>query len=254
MATWWTVVVVILLLGVGLMVYFARNKGADPQATEGLKAAKVTRIVALLVAMTFAVGGLSTSFATLWGPDVTVQLPVEQFWPAIPAGVDLQTPLATVVAGGFTQATVSVNGLDTPARLWLAGAALLQALVGVTAGLIIARLCTAVLQRTLFGPQLIRGLRQVAGVVLLGGLGWQACQIVGGTLASEQVLGATSWSIDQATVGADWTDLHQIMGLPSVVTSWEVNFWPIGGALAIFVLAELFRQGNKVQKEVAGLI
>jgi len=239
---------------VGSMIYLAKKRGADPEATEGHKVAKVTRIVALLVAATCAFGGLSNTFATLWGPDVTVQLPVTQFWPAIPAGVDIQTPLATVVAGGFTQAAVSVNGLDTFARLWLAGAALLQALVGVTVGLIIARLCMAVLNKTLFGAKLIRGIRQVAGVVLLGGLGWQACQIVGGTLASQQVLGASGWSIDQATVGAGWSDLHQIMGLPSVVTSWEVNFWPVGVALAIFVLAELFRQGSKVQQEVAGLV
>lgn len=66
------------------------------------------------------------------------------------------------------------------------------------------------------------------------------------------MLGATAWSVDGQTI--EWTDIHTIIGLPSLSNEWQVNLWPIGVALALVVLAELFRHGSKVQQDVAGLI
>ncbi|MHA7175343.1 hypothetical protein ACX80D_01680 [Arthrobacter sp. Sr24] len=255
MMSFWVFVVAIGLLGVAGLVYFSVKRGKGPEATESteaLKVAKITRIVALLYVAGCTLGGLLQAATTLWGPNVTVDLPVEQFWPVLPENADIQTPLASVVDGGFTQATVSVDGLDIFARLWLAGAVLLEAAMAVMVGLIIARMCVALIHQTLFGTKLVRGMRQVAGVVLLGGVLGQICQLVGGTLASHQVLGATVWELSSETIA--WTDIHNIVGMPSVAYHWEFNFWPIGIALALMVVAELFRQGSKVQKDAAGLI
>lgn len=255
MMSFWVFVVAIVLLGAAALVYLSVKRGKGPEvteATEALKIAKVTRILALIYVAGCTLGGSLQAATTLWGANVTLDLPVEQFWPVLPGNVDMQTPLATVVGGGFTQASVSVDGLDVFARIWLAGAVLLEAAMAVMVGLVIAKMCVALIHQTLFGTKLIRGMRQVAGVVLLGGALGQICQLVGGTLASHQVLGATAWGLSSETI--DWSDIHTIVGLPSVAYHWEFNFWPIGIALALMVVAELFRQGSKVQKDAAGLI
>lgn len=255
MMSFWVGAAAVGLIGVAGLLYFGTKRGKGPdavEATEALKIAKVTRILALLYVAGCTLGGLAQAATTLWDTNVTVDLPVEQFWPMVPETVKIQTPLASVVDGGFTQATVSVAGLDVYARLWLAGAVLLQAAMAVMVGLIIARMCVALINKTLFGANLVRGMRQVAGGVLLGGVIGQICQLVGGTLASHQVLGATAWGMSGETIA--WSDLHTIVGMPSVAYFWELNFWPIGIALALMVVAELFRQGSKVQKDAAGLI
>ena len=252
MFTWWLMMLTVLGLGVAGMLYFIRWRGADPQTTEGNKVAKVTRVVAWIYVAACTVGGLTNAATTLWDQNITMVLPVKQFWPVLPENVDIQTPLAVVESGGFSQAVVSVSGLDQAARLWLAGANLAQAAVAVGVGLVIVRLCTSVMNRSLFAPSLVRGVRQVAGVVLLGGMLGQGFQLVGGSIGAHQVLGATAWGQTGETI--PWNDIHNIIGLPSVAYEWEFSFWPVGIALVLMVLAELFRLGSKVQKDAEGLV
>lgn len=259
LSTGWSWLLVVLVLAVVAMILLAprRNAGKppetpDPEAIAGGTMVRATRRIAWLYVAACVLGGLVSTVETLWGDAVTVKLPVAEFWPTLPDSVTIQTPLAAVEAGGFTWATVSASGLDLQTRLMLSGAVLAQAALAVVAGLVIIKLCTSVMNKTLFGPRLIRGAQQLAGVVFLGGLVWQACQIFGGTMAAEQLLGANAWGISGDTI--PWTDIHNIVGLPSVAYSWEFNFWPIGVALVLLVLAELFRQGSKVQKDAAGLV
>lgn len=253
LSTWWSWLLVILVLGVMAMILFAHRSGRkDPGAVAGAGMVNATRRIAWVYLAFCVVGGLIASAGTLWGTEVAVRLPVAEFWPALPGNVTIDTPLATVESGGFRWADVNVRGLDMEVRLMLTGSILAQAAVAVGAGLAIIKLCTADKSHSLFVPQLVRGVQQLAGVVLLGGMLWQACEIFGGSMAAEQVLGATAWG--QAGETMVWTDIHNIVGLPSVGYAWEFNLWPIGVALVLMVLAELFRQGNKVQKDVAGLI
>lgn len=259
LSTWWSWLLVIVVLAVVAMILLAprRNSGEprepkDPETLAGGTMVRATRRIAWLYVAACTLGGLVSTAETLWGEAVTVKLPVAEFWPALPDSVTMQTPLAVVESGGFTWATVSASGLDVQTRLMLSGAVLAQAALAVVAGLVIIKLCTSVMNKTLFGPPLIRGAQQLAGVVLLGGLVWQGCQIFGGTMAAEQLLGARAWGLSGESV--PWTDIHNIVGLPSVAHAWEFNFWFIGAALVLMVLAELFRQGAKIQKETAGLI
>lgn len=259
LSTWWSWLLVLVVLAVVSMILFAprRNSGEprepkDPEAIAGGKMVLATRRIAWVYVAACVLGGLVSTAETLWGNAVTVKLPVAEFWPTLPDSVTIQTPLAAVEAGGFTWATVSASGLDQQTRVMLSGAVLAQAALAVVAGLVIIKLCTSVMNKTLFGPRLIRGAQQLAGVVLLGGLVWQGCQIFGGTMAAEQVLGASAWGM--AGENIPWTDLHDIVGLPSVAMAWEFNFWFVGAALVLMVLAELFRQGSKVQQDAAGLV
>lgn len=249
---WVSLVLVLLVLGTVALILFARRNNTHPSGIPGFRTARVTWFIALVVGGASVLGAFTSVGAVFSGSAVTVRLPVRQFWPALPEAVDMQTPLAVVQGGGFTQADLSVSGLDMEAGLWLAGAAVAQAAVAVVVALVIARMCTALMRGSFFAPQLVSGIRQVAVVVLVGGLGWQLCQNVGGALAARQILGATAWTLSGENVV--WTDIHNIIGLPAVTNEWQLNLWPVGVSLALVVLAELFRHGSKVQKDAAGLI
>ncbi|WP_129587157.1 DUF2975 domain-containing protein [Arthrobacter alpinus] len=252
-STWWSWLIVVAVLAVVAMILFmGRRTVKDPEAVAGGMMVRATRRIAWLYVAACVVGGLSAAVTTVWGDAVTVRLPVEEFWPSLPESVEVQTPLAMVRGGGFTWADVSVSGLAMQTRIMLMVAALAQTVLFAVAGLVIIRMCSSVMNKTLFGSKLVRGVQQVAGVVMLGGMVWQIAQIFGGTMAANEVLGATAWGMSGATI--EWTDLHDIIGLPQIAYSWEFNFWPIGIALVLMVLAELFRQGSKVQKDTAGLI
>lgn len=248
---WVSMVLVVLVLGTVAMILFTRRT-PHPSGIPGFRTARATRFIALVVAGASVLGAFTAISSIASGGPITVRIPVMQFWPALPETVDIQTPLAKVQDGGFTQADVSVSGLDQAAGLWMAGAAVAQMAVVVVACWVIARMCTALMKGTFFAPQLVRGIRQVATVVLVGGLGWQLCQNIGGSLAAQQVLGAMAWGISAETI--EWMDIHNIIGLPSLTNEWHLNFWPIGAFLALIVLAELFRHGSKVQKDAAGLV
>lgn len=247
----WLLVVAVLAI-VALILFAGRSSVKDPEAVAGGGMVRATRRIAWLYVAGCVVGGLTAMVSTVWGDAVTVKLPVQEFWPTLPGTVTIDTPLATVESGGFTWANVSVSGLTIANRLMLAGAVVAQSALAVGAGLVIIKLCTSVMNKTLFVPALVKGVQIVAGVVFLGGTIWQACQIFGGSMAAEQVLGATAWELSGETIA--WTDIHNIVGMPSVAYFWEFNFWPIGVALVLMVLAELFRQGSKVQKDTAGLV
>ncbi|MGO4383239.1 hypothetical protein [Specibacter sp. RAF43] len=242
MAAWSTVGFAIVLVGLAVLFTILRRRGgADPthdgyRATTVTRVAKVTRAVAFLFVAVSTVGAASEVAANSFSPMVRVTLPVREFWPATPAGVELYNQHAQVVGGGFTQAVVSVHGLDLATRIWLTAGTLLQCAVGVIVGLLIADLCLGVLNKTLFRPGLIRGIRRIAVTVLAGGIAWQLCHLVGGNLAARQVLGASG----------------QDIGLPTAGFAWDINFWPIGAAMVLFVLAAAFRHGGMVPKDAAG--
>ncbi|MCU6482235.1 hypothetical protein [Arthrobacter sp. A2-55] len=252
-STWWSWLLVIAVLAAVTLILFAGRRGAgDSDAIAGAGMVRATRTIAWIYVAACSLSGLGNAAATVWGEAVTVKLPVAQFWPSLPAHTGNPAPRATVESGGFSWADVSVSGLDLETRLMLTGAIVAQGVLAVVAGLVIIRLCAAITDKTLFGPRLVKGSQQLAGVVLLGGMIWQGCQLFGGTMAAQQVLGGTGWSTQGSA--EDGAAIHHITGLPSVSYAWEFNFWPIGVALALMVLAELFRQGGKVQKDVAGLI
>lgn len=181
---------------------------------------------------------------------VSVAIPVQQFWPLLPAGDTLTGPTAHVVSGGFTDATVGVSGLDAAARSWLAGASLLQGATIAILAIMVATLCSTVLKELPFRPTLTRGIRTTAFAILFGGFGWQLCSGIGRSLAAQQVLRLDSAAF---TNRIDFT-LGTITGFPS--PGWDASFdlWPLWVALAFFALAAAFRYGESLQRDTEGLV
>ena len=111
---------VILVVAAVALVVIVRTRA--PAGSERPLVLVLGRIVAIAYAVITLVGATATVIVTMTSDFVRVSLPVQEFWPdAHPWIVLTPHPAATVVAGGFTRADVSVSGLGTDARLLLAG-------------------------------------------------------------------------------------------------------------------------------------
>lgn len=186
-------------------------------------------------------------------PNLDVSMPVEEFWPTMPPGSLLDGTTAQVVSGGFSQAYVQVQGLAASTR-WLLGAtALLQGIVAVVIGAAVLSMCNGYLKKTTFRPVLVKWFTVTAVVVLVCGLGWQIVEQIAGLQASSQVLGNS---------GSEWLntdppreDLHEIVGVPEAVYfAFTVNFWPVFAGLGLYATAQIFKRGQIMQKDLAGLV
>src|SRR5690606_3592081 len=94
----------------------AKNSG-DPSPV-----VKVTLIVAALWAAFSLVAAIVVVLATLLQDHVRVTVPVQEYWPQLPAGTEIDGMTATRVGGGFTSAELVATGLSTGARVcWAIG-------------------------------------------------------------------------------------------------------------------------------------
>ena len=252
--TWWNIIVVIGMLGAAsvLLVVGRRSRSRAGNEAGRTTVARVTRIIAITYAAVSAIGAVAGAVQSLFSETVTVRLPVDPFWPSLPSTVQVTGTTADVVGGGFDHAVVVLTGLDTATRVWLAAGDVLQGATNVAIGVVVAALCTSIIRLNPFRPALTRGINLTATVIIAGGLGWQVCDAVAGSLASFQVLGATGWSLDTSDV--DWNDVREIIGLPGVRHEWIVEFWPIWVGLALFAVSAAFRSGERLQRDTEGLI
>jgi hypothetical protein len=245
----------------GLLIFFALlgtltaiavlRRGHRP-LDSGVASAGITRVVAALYTLGAAIGTVVVVFQDFLSESVSVLMPVSQFWPSLPATVQVHGVSAHVVGGGFSTAQVDVTGLDGAARIWLAAGALAQGSMAALVGVAVVILCTGVIRQNPFRPALTRGINLSAIAVMAGGLGWQICTAVAGGLVSTQVLAANGWELHESK--ANWTDIHQLIGLPENGQQWSVDLWPVWVGLSLFAVSAVIRYGQRLQKETDGLI
>ena len=192
---WWGLVIFVILMAVVSAI--AIRGGARRPARSGVPIARITRVVAVIYVAASVVGTLIVVLQTLINSRVRVWMPVREFWPNLPSTVQLHGVSGQVVGGGFSNADVEVTGLDSAARIWLASGALVQGLTAVMVGLVVAKLCTSVLRQNPVRAMLSRGINLAAFGILLGGIFWQICLVVGNGMASTQVLGVNGWDLDE---------------------------------------------------------
>jgi len=248
---WWNIAIigVVVVLAIAIPIVIIRVRSA---AVPGTAAARATRVIAVIYVVASGIGTIAIVARTLFDRSVSVLLPVESFWPTIPAGVEIDGLQAEVVGGGFTEALVDVTGLDGPTRVWLAASSLLQGATMVMIAIVIALLCTSVMRQDPFRAALPRAINVTAITIIAGGLAWQLCGAIGNGLASEQVLRSTGGSIEFDQFA--YEDYNEIIGFPSIGHQWSVDFWPIWIGLALFALAAAFRYGMKLQRDTEGLV
>lgn len=200
---------------------------------------------------------ISTVVNDFTNRSVSVALPVMSFWPRLPAGERIVAgTTATVTGGGFTSATVDASGLDTATRAWLAGSTLLQGITVIVIAAVVAALCSTMLRRDPFQPSIARGVRITGITVIVGGLGWQICSAVAGSLASAQVLHFSAAELAPAVKpdARSLGELTTIVGFPQPGTAFQVEFWPIWVGLALLALSAVFRYGTQLKRDSDGLV
>ncbi|MDQ1544109.1 MAG: hypothetical protein QOK08_1747 [Actinomycetota bacterium] len=248
---WWGLLIFLAVMGT-VTAIAVRGRGNRP-AFSGVPSARITRIIAVLYSLVAAIGTVITVLQTLLSSRVSVSMPVQQFWPSLPSAVkEVQGVSAHVAGGGFSTAHVDVTGLDAAARTWLAAGELVQGSTTVLIGVVVVILCTSVIRQNPFRPVLMRGISFSAFGILIGGLVWQICGVVGGNLASNQVLGVNGWGLDTANVR--WDDIHNLIGLPEASHEWNIDLWPLWIGLSLLAVSAVFRYGHRLQKETDGLI
>lgn len=239
-----------MLIVIGVVSLLAGRKPTD-RANRDSAVLLITMIGAIAYAALVSVGTLWSVVSTLAAPHVDVSLPVMSFWPDPRPGVfDITGPTAQVVAGGFTVADVQVEGLDLPARTFLAAGTLVEGAVFVLLATVIAMLCRQLRSEAPFASSLTSALTG-AGITLgIGGIVWQILTAIGAVLAAQQTLRIDGWASSTAVDPADAT-AH---GLPEPSLAASIEFWPIFIGLALVAVAAAFRLGERLQSDTRGLV
>ncbi len=228
----------IALLVVGVRA--RRDGGSGAVVTTAL-------VVAAGAAALSAIGAIIALLAALLQNPVGITVPVQEFWPQLPAGAEVEGTTANRVGGGFTSADLLVADLSFVARLCWAIALALGWLVPGTVAALIAVGCLRLRAGRPFAPLLERLTMVTAVVVLAGGLLAEVLGDVAGSMAAQEAL---AWT------GAEWTGelADPSVLLPRAGFRIDLPLWPIGAGLGLAALATLFRHGHQLQRDTEGLV
>lgn len=231
--------IVAVLVGVAVVVgvLSPRRESAEGRRPLLPRLVAVACLVGVaVVALGTVIGVAHSLIPTSW---VTLEIPVTLTVEETP------TDLRAEPSGRLTDAVVSaptaltVDGLGTAARIWLAAGTMIEGAVAVTLLLVVARFARQSISDTPFTPRLSRLL--VAGGVTLavGGLLGQIVSGIAGLLAHEQLFALSPEALGDGI---------------AVPPSQTFDLWPLGVGLALVVLAGLVRSGERLQRETAGLV
>lgn len=213
----------------------------------------IVHVGSIIVAVLAGAGALFAAGTALLSPAVSTRLPFRAFWPQTLPTVQIeQGPTATVVDGMIDQGTAVIEGLSAGTRALLAGELLAQGAVAAVVPITLAIVCAQLRRRQPFAPSVARWGRITAITVAVGGIAQQVLADVAGYRVAEEALRVTGWSVEESfhleeTGGLDGT------GLPIPEFALDVQFAPIGLALAIWAITELIAAGARMQAENARL-
>lgn len=150
---------------------------------------------------------------------------------SVPAPTDFDGD-AVIVSGGFTDASLTVSGLSTFARVMLSTGAVLAVVATLTVSLSVAYFCWSLLRARPFR-------RSVTVTALVAGM----AMLFGGLLSQA----ATGFGTIQAA--ADIDPDHAV---------FDMGFWfdpaPLFGGFAIMALGVAFQLGERMQRDTEGLV
>ncbi|MCX7523075.1 hypothetical protein OSC27_12415 [Microbacterium sp. STN6] len=218
----------------------------QPELNRGRGLLWATTVVAMLYAGLQTIGSLGSALVTLLAPTVSVALPVQEFWPKLKPSVHITDgPTAHVIGGGISSAEVSVSGLNTASRVWLAAGDVLVGITGVIIAASIAAMCLRLLRGGVLGNRVVRSLFLASGTLAVCGIAWQICYSIGDASASRQVLQVTGWSIADSERAGGISEI----GWPGPSSSFQVQFWPLAIALALAAVGVALRHSTLLRHE-----
>lgn len=221
----------------------------------------VARVVEVVAVVTIAVVGLFALvalYATFIGDQTVVAVALEPRVPAVDIpGLELDPPIATILAADGATASYTVSGLTWLPRTLLAAANLLQAALTIYFAWTIRKLARNVRKAVPF-----EGLSQLlvgGGVLLFAAyLTWSILGSTGSAIAAEQALGihGASYTGDNplVTTAMQFGD-YSSLGWPQPA-NWGVMFdsAPVGIAFALVLVGAAFAAGERMQRDTEGLV
>lgn len=236
----------ILVLGliIGLLVRRWRRAGVDVDIS-------LTLTFSALFAALSVIGAGITLANLLTAAQLSVTIPVREYWPTPPEGVEIATSGATAtrLSGGFTSADLVVEGASSGARwLWASGQTL-AILVPAAVAALIAIACFQLLRGRAFAPVVYRTAMVTALVVLVAGMGAQALSEFGASLISAEVLDISGATVTGAPEGWDVMAL-----LPQSAMHMTIPLWPLGAAAGFAALGAILKAGARLQRDTEGLV
>jgi hypothetical protein len=233
----------LLLGGIALLVV-----GVRARRDGGSGAVVATAlVVAAAAAVLSAIGAIAALVGVLLQNPVGITVPVQEFWPQLPAGAEVGGTTATRLSGGFTTADLVIADLSIGARLCWAIALALGWLVPGAVAALIAVGCLRLRAGRPFAPLLERLTMITAVVVLAGGLLAEVLGDIAGSMAAQEAL---AWS------SAAWADgsADPAALLPQPGFRVDLPLWPVGAGLGLAALATVLRHGRQLQHDSDGLV
>jgi hypothetical protein len=228
------------VFGVVLVLHFSRQ---------------VSRVASVVAAIVIIGTGLFMALAVvnvLSSDNVTVTVPVGPLPPHVDPGVEIEPTQATILSGGFDQATVTVSGLTLPTRVLLLLSVIVPGATEIGVALVLRRLARSVGAGDPFrlgGDALVR----TAWIVLAGGMVSSLLEDVASWRASAEVFFTRGWSADDRTAGGELSLAD--LGWPDPAgLQLHFPFWPLAAGLVLALLAAVFRQGEQLRHDAAGLV
>lgn len=252
MAGWFAVSLVVVTAVVGtLVIAFGRRLGRPANGVDGVAVVRVTFGVAVVWAAAGFIGAVIAVLSALFQDDVTITVPVEQFWPRLPEGTEVNGPTASIDGGGFDTATLVARSLSAGTRvMWAISQGLLGLMSGVIA-LMIAVACWQLLQGKAFRDVVIRAALVTAVVVAVAGTAGQVLGDLAGYQAGVELLQVTSATYPDVPQLPD-ADMTTWMPMPRFALT--IPFWPLASGLGFAALAAVFRYGARLQRDTVGLV
>ncbi|MGB4778376.1 hypothetical protein [Microbacterium sp.] len=240
---------VVVLVGVAILAFGAAAVKAR-RTDNPSPVVSLTLSVSAFVAGVYVLGAIITGLSTALASGVTITVPVQTFWPELPAGMYLEGTSATLAGGGFASAELYIEGLSPLTRTLWTASRVLTLLVPAAIAALIAYACWLLLGGRPFAAALAKVTFATALVVLIGGTAMQLLGDIAGGAAAQEVLAWTSGGY------------AEVAGITDPAAAWwprpghdvQLPLWPIGAALGLAALAALFRYGAGLQRETEGLV
>lgn len=226
-----------------------------PFAVSRLRGADVLRIVqvggiayaGLIVAIT------AGTVIPLIGGNGQISVPLRSDAISRPRNVSFdQGPLAHITGGSIDHATLALTGLGVPTRILLIAAALVLAAVSVTIALALSRIAASTLHGAPFGHGIARVVVIAAIAIVIGGTLASVLQQWGEWSAAQDAFAVTSWSATHVT---DPNTTLASLGWPTPGDfALQIPFLPLLLGLGLGAVAAVFRAGERLQRDTAGLV
>lgn len=249
-----TIVVVLLVAGgalVGFSLWLQRGTATT--------IARVAQVVAVALAALWVLGAIIDGATTIFSDTTTLPIALSLPIPAeISSGVDLVSPVATIVGAESVTATVTITHLSWGARLLVVASEVIKALVVAYFAWLVFVLARGVRANDPF-PGLARHIRRSGIVLFLSYVTVQVLDALASNQAAHQALGLVGGASYEGNNPLIEERLMKgylpIEGWPEPADfALQFEFIPLAVALILVLLGAVFAAGEKMQHDVDGLV